>query len=140
MRSLDASLFESGNLVAGKWISEGERVDIKSPYTGQTIGSIFMGNGKHLETAIAGAVASFADLRELASCQRKEMLLNVASAIRREADTFIRLMALEAGKPVKAARVEVDRAVLTFTTAAEEAVRISGEYLPLDFIPATRGR
>src|SRR5262249_24068139 len=49
-------------------------------------------------------------------------------------------MGLEAGKPVKAARAEVDRAVLTFTTAAEESVRIYGEYLPLDVIAAAEGR
>jgi len=140
MQSFEGNFLESVSLVAGKWISEGQRVDVKSPYTGQAIGSTFVWNSKHLELAIAGAVESSADLRQLASYQRKQILLKVASAIGRQADTFVRLMTLEAGKPVKAARVEVDRAVLTFTTAAEEALRISGECLPLDFIAATEGR
>ncbi len=64
----------------------------------------------------------------------------MAAAIQEHSDTFIRLMALEAGKPFKPAKAEAERAVLTFTTAAEEAVRIYGEYLPLDFIPGTEGR
>jgi acyl-CoA reductase-like NAD-dependent aldehyde dehydrogenase len=51
-----------------------------------------------------------------------------------------RIMALEAGKPLKASRVEVDRAVFTFAVAAEEAVRIGGEYLPLDWQASTAGR
>jgi acyl-CoA reductase-like NAD-dependent aldehyde dehydrogenase len=51
-----------------------------------------------------------------------------------------RTLALEAGKPIKAARVEVERAAFTFAVAAEEAVRIGGEYLPLDWQASTAGR
>jgi glyceraldehyde-3-phosphate dehydrogenase (NADP+) len=46
----------------------------------------------------------------------------------------------EAGKPIKAARTEVDRAIFTFTVAAEESTRIYGEYLPLDWQEYTAGR
>jgi glyceraldehyde-3-phosphate dehydrogenase (NADP+) len=49
-------------------------------------------------------------------------------------------MCLEAGKPIKTARVEVDRAVFTFAVAAEEATRIGGEWLPLDWQSSTVGR
>ncbi len=48
-------------------------------------------------------------------------------------------MALEAGKPLTAARAEVERAVFTFRIAAEEAVRFGGEYLPLDWQASTKG-
>ncbi|HWC17738.1 MAG TPA: aldehyde dehydrogenase family protein [Terriglobales bacterium] len=140
MQSFKGSLLESGILVAGKWIHEGQPVEIKSPFSGKPIGATFTGNSKHLEQAISAASSSSADLRQLASYQRKVALLKVASAIHQHADEFVRLMTLEAGKPVKAARVEVDRAVLTFTTAAEESVRIYGECLPLDFIPSTQQR
>src|SRR6202023_475070 len=46
----------------------------------------------------------------------------------------------EAGKPLKAARIEVDRAIFTFNVAGEEAVRVGGEYLPLDWQASTAGR
>ena len=131
---------ESGFLVAGEWISEGERVSIHSPYDSREIGVTWLANREHVERAIAAAVAAFAETRELPSFTRKELLLKVAEGIRANADIFVRLMVLEAGKPARAARAEVDRAVLTFTTAAEEAVRIYGECLPLDFIPAAEGR
>jgi glyceraldehyde-3-phosphate dehydrogenase (NADP+) len=49
-------------------------------------------------------------------------------------------MALEAGKPIKTARAEVERAVFTFAVAAEEATRIGGEWLPLDWQASTAGR
>jgi acyl-CoA reductase-like NAD-dependent aldehyde dehydrogenase len=41
----------------------------------------------------------------------------------------------EAGKPIKDARGEVARLIDTFRVAAEEAVRIYGEVLPLDISP-----
>jgi len=131
---------ESGFLVAGEWIDDGERVSIHSPYDGGEIGTTRLASRKHLERAIAFAAQACGQVRELPAFKRKEVLLKIADAIRAHADTFIRLMALEAGKPVKAARGEVDRAVLTFTTAAEESVRVYGEYLPLDVIPAAQGR
>jgi len=131
---------ESGFLVAGKWISKGQRVDILSPYDGRSIGSTRLADQKNLQVAVSAAAESFAEVRQLAAHKRKEILLAVASRIGENSDRFVRLMALEAGKPAKPARAEVDRAVLTFTTAAEEAVRIYGEYLPLDFLPSTEGR
>ena len=131
---------EFGFLVAGEWTSEGERVSIRSPYDGREVGVTYLATRKHLERAIACAVEAFASEKDLASFQRRDVLLKVADAIRTHADDFAHLMVLEAGKPVKAARAEVDRAVLTFATAAEEAVRNYGEYLPLDFIPAAKAR
>ena len=104
---------ESGFLVAGKWIGEGQRVDILSPYDDKHIGSTWVADREDLETAISAAADSFAEVRQLAAHKRKEVLLGVASAIRENADRFVRLMALEAGKPAKPARAEVDRAVLT---------------------------
>jgi glyceraldehyde-3-phosphate dehydrogenase (NADP+) len=47
---------------------------------------------------------------------------------------------MEAGKPIKTARAEVERAILTFTVAAEESVRIGGEWIPLDLLPSMAGR
>ncbi|HEU5231458.1 MAG TPA: aldehyde dehydrogenase family protein [Terriglobales bacterium] len=140
MQTFERSPLESGFLVAGEWITAGQRVEINSPYTGKPIGSTWLGTEKDLERAISAAETSSAELRQIPAYKRKDALLSVAAKIREHKDTFVRLMTLEAGKPVKAARAEVDRAVLTFTTAAEEAVRIYGEYMPLDFIPATEGR
>src|SRR2546421_4589140 len=131
---------ESGFLVAGEWIGSGERIPIRSPYDGREIGLTWLATQKQLEAAIVAAVKASRELREMPSFKRKEILLRIADAIRKHAEIFARLMVLEAGKPVKAARIEVDRAVLTFTTAAEESIRIYGEYLPLDFIPASEGR
>jgi glyceraldehyde-3-phosphate dehydrogenase (NADP+) len=67
-------------------------------------------------------------------------LRSIANYISSHKEEFARTMAQEAGKPLKAARTEVERAVFTFTVAAEETTRIPGEYLSLDWQQFTSGR
>ena len=68
------------------------------------------------------------------------MLRRVSENISERKQEFARTMAQEAGKPIKAARTEVERAIFTFNVAAEESTRIYGEYLPLDWQEFTAGR
>jgi glyceraldehyde-3-phosphate dehydrogenase (NADP+) len=64
----------------------------------------------------------------------------VAEGIAKRKEEFSRTLCQETGKPIKAARTEVERAIFTFTVAAEESTRIYGEYLPLDWQEYTAGR
>ena len=64
----------------------------------------------------------------------------ISDAIRSPPRGTGRTIALEAGKPIKTARAEVDRAVFTFKVAAEETKRIYGEIVPLDWLPGLEGR
>ena len=50
------------------------------------------------------------------------------------------MIALEAGKPIKQARVEVGRSAATFAAAADEATRFHDEVLHLDATPGGEGR
>jgi acyl-CoA reductase-like NAD-dependent aldehyde dehydrogenase len=72
--------------------------------------------------------------------ERQRILRGVAQRLETHREELARTLALEAGKPIKAARMEVDRATFTFAVAAEEAVRVGGEYLPLDWQAAAAGR
>lgn len=137
---LDDRPFDSGFFLAGEWLNEGDRATIRSPYDATVVGTHAIASKEHVERAISAAVAAGPALKSMPAFRRKEILLAVAASIRDQAAVFVRLMALEAGKPAKAARVEVERAILTFTTAAEEAVRVYGEYLPLDFTASTENR
>jgi acyl-CoA reductase-like NAD-dependent aldehyde dehydrogenase len=48
-------------------------------------------------------------------------------------------LCIEAGKPINDSRGEVTRLIETFKIAAEESVRMTGEYMPLDRSPRTEG-
>jgi acyl-CoA reductase-like NAD-dependent aldehyde dehydrogenase len=129
-----------GFLVDGKWIAEGDPVEIRSPYDRSVIGRVFQGRREHAEAAIAAAVKAFGTTRRLPAFERQRMLRRVAQGLTERKEEFAHTMAQEAGKPIKAARTEVERSVFTFTVAAEESTRIYGEYLPLDWQEYTVGR
>ena len=80
------------------------------------------------------------EARKLCSWKRAEILEAISAGISDRHEEFARTIALEAGKPIRTARAEVDRAVFTFKVAAEESKRIYGELIPLDWLPGTEGR
>jgi acyl-CoA reductase-like NAD-dependent aldehyde dehydrogenase len=129
-----------GFLVDGRWLEQGELVEVRAPYDGAVIGRVFQGGRPQAEAAIAAAVKAFGTTRRLPAFERQRVLRRVAEGISRRKDEFARTLAQEAAKPIKAARSEVDRAIFTFTVAAEESTRIYGEYLPLDWQEFTAGR
>src|SRR5882724_139795 len=129
-----------GFFVDGKWIEEGDPVEIRAPYDGSVIASVFQGRREHAEAAIAAAVKAFGTTRRLPACERQRVLRRVSENISERKQEFARTMAQEAGKPIKTARTEVERAIFTFNVAAEESTRIYGEYLPLDWQEFTAGR
>ena len=129
-----------GFFVDGRWWEEGDLVEIRAPFDGSVIGSVYQGRREHAEAAIAAAVKAFGTTRRLPAFERQRVLRRVSENISARKLEFARTMAQEAGKPIKAARTEVERAIFTFNVAAEESTRIYGEYLPLDWQEFTAGR
>lgn len=135
-----ADVATHGFLVDGKWVEDGDVVEVKAPYDGAVVGRVFQGRRQHAEAAIAAAVKAFGTTRRLPAFERQRVLRRVAEGIAKRKEEFSRTLCQEAGKPIKAARTEVERAIFTFTVAAEESTRIYGEYLPLDWQEYTAGR
>src|SRR6201987_2737296 len=126
-------------LVDGKWVEDGEMQEVKAPYDGALVGRIFQGNRQHAEAAIAAAVKAFGTTRRLPAFERQRVLRRVSEGIAKRKEECSRTLCQEAGKPIKLARTEGERAIFTFTVAAEESTRIYGEYLPLDWQEYTAG-
>jgi acyl-CoA reductase-like NAD-dependent aldehyde dehydrogenase len=135
-----ADVATRGFFVDGHWVEDGDVVEVKSPFDGTVIGRIFQGRRQHAEVAIAASVKAFGTTRRLPAFERQRVLRRVSEGIAQRKEEFSRTLSQEAGKPIKAARTEVDRAIFTFTVAAEESTRIYGEYLPLDWQEFTAGR
>jgi acyl-CoA reductase-like NAD-dependent aldehyde dehydrogenase len=135
-----ADVATHGFFVDGRWVEDGDVVEVKSPFDGAIVGRVFQGKRQHAEAAIAAAVKAFGTTRRLPTFERHRVLRRVSEGIAQRKEEFARTLCQEAGKPIKLARTEVDRAVFTFTVAAEESTRIYGEYLPLDWQEFTAGR
>lgn len=136
----ESELGEYGALVNGKWIRTGIAIEVHSPYDDALVAVVHRAGPDEIEASISGAVQAFEVTRRLPSWKRAEILEAISTGIARRREEFSRTIALEAGKPIRTARAEVDRAVFTFKIAAEEAKRIYGEIVPLDWIPGTEGR
>ena len=129
-----------GFFLDGKLLEEGDIVEVRAPYDGALVGRIHQGRREHAEAAIAAAVKAFGTTKRLPAFERQRVLRQIANGIQERREEFARALAQEAGKPIKTARIEIERSVFTFNIAAEESVRGYGEYLPLDWLQSTAGR
>jgi len=136
----ETELGEFGVLVDGKWLRTGDAIEVHSPYDDSLVAIVHRAGPKEIEASISKAVEAFQITKRLPSWRRAEILEDISSGISERHEEFSRTIALEAGKPIRTARAEVDRAVFTFKVAAEESKRIYGEVVPLDWLPGSEGR
>jgi len=131
---------QTGFLLCGKEWTDGEPMEIRSPWDQGLVGRVTVATRNDARQAVHHAVVSLRRTRALPRWKRREILEDVAAALLEQKERFVQLILAEAGKPLRMARGEVDRAVLTFKTAAEESARLGGESLPLDLTEGNEGR
>ncbi len=131
---------QTGFLLCGKEWNDGDALEVRSPWDQGLVGRITKATRADARQAVQHAVVSLRRTRALPRWKRREILEDVAVALIEQKERFAQLMVAEAGKPVRHARIEVDHAVLTFKTAAEEAARLGGESIPLDLTEGNEGR
>ena len=125
-------------LIGGEWVDTGEWVDVKSPYSGEPVGRVAKAGAGETRRAIDAAETA---MREpLPAHKRAEILVRVAGYLGKRHDEVARTISDEAGKPMKAARVEARRAMSTYTFAAVEARKLAGEVVPMDASQAGEGK
>jgi acyl-CoA reductase-like NAD-dependent aldehyde dehydrogenase len=133
-----ATASERRLLVAGEWVETGEWLEVRSPFSGEVVGRVPQAGADETRRAVDAAEAA---MREpLPAHKRAEILVRVAGALGRRHEEAATLIAQEAGKPLKAARVEAARGMSTFTFAAVEARRLAGEMVPMDASQAGTGK
>jgi acyl-CoA reductase-like NAD-dependent aldehyde dehydrogenase len=114
-------------------------LEVTNKYTGEVASRVALANKEVLDKAIAAATKAAAPMRRLAAWQRKAVLQHLAARCRERAEEFAQQLTIEAGKPIKYSRLEVTRLIDTVEIAAEEAVRLVGETLPIDISERAAG-
>ena len=125
-------------LVDGEWIETGDWLDVLSPYDGSLVGRVAKGGAAEAQRAVDAAARAMDN--PLAAHERAAILDLTAHLVDERAEEIARTISSEAGKPMKAARVEVARATSTFTMAAVEARKLAGDVVPMDASPAGAGK
>jgi acyl-CoA reductase-like NAD-dependent aldehyde dehydrogenase len=133
-------LGEFGILLRGVQTRTEHSFEVRSPFDGASVAVVHRAGPAEIEQAIAGAAAAFATTGKLPSWKRAAILEEISAAILARREELAETIALEAGKPLRTAHIEVDRAAFTFRVAAEESKRIGGEIVPLDWLPGFEGR
>lgn len=129
-----------GFLVGGEWRANTDILDVRFPYTGEVVGRVCLAGSDDVEDALCSAERGFSVTRRLPAHRRSEILYALAALIRERAGDLVDAIVLEAGKTRALAEGEVVRARETIEVSAEEARRIDGTVLPLDWNAAGEGR
>ena len=133
-----ATALEKKLLIAGDWVETGDWVEVRSPYSGDVVGRVAKAGAAEARRAVDAAEAAMQE--PLPAHKRAEILVRVAGQLGRRHEEVAQTISAEAGKPLKAARVEASRAMSTFTFAAVEARKLAGEMIAMDASQAGAGK
>src|SRR5215211_4180521 len=133
-----ATATERRLFIDGEWVETGDWIEVRSPYSGDLVGRVAKAGADDARRAIDAAESAMAE--PLPAHKRAEILVKVAGFLGRRHDEVARTISDEAGKPMKAARVEAQRAMSTYTFAAVEARKLAGEMVPMDASQAGEGK
>ena len=119
--------------LAGEWKETSDRLEVRSPYDGSVVAVVAKASAADIDAAIGAAQRAFETTRQMPAHQRSKILAAVSGGLTAEREDFARTLSSETGKPIRDARTEVDRAIMTFAIASEEAKRVETEVVPMDW-------
>jgi acyl-CoA reductase-like NAD-dependent aldehyde dehydrogenase len=133
-----ATATERKLLIGGEWIDTGDWFEVRSPFSSDVVGRVAKAGSAEAKAAVDAAEKAMAD--PLPAHKRAEILVKTVAGIARRHDEIARQISAEAGKPLKAAKVEASRAMSTYTFAAVEARKLAGDVVPMDASQAGEGK
>lgn len=131
--------YPPGLPVGEDWVATGSTEPVRFPFDGSLVADAPVGDVALARRALEVAVGLRDEVGKLPSHVRRAALLATHAQITEHRAEVEDLLVLETGKPLVDCRVEVDRTLLTLTTAAEEVARLHGETVPLDLLPSGEG-
>ncbi|HSQ27762.1 MAG TPA: aldehyde dehydrogenase family protein [Anaerolineales bacterium] len=127
-------------IIAGKQRKSDEIVEVRFPYNNEVVAEVFQASDANLEEAVQSAVKGFEITRKLPSHKRSQILYNLLALMEKRMDDMVSALVMEGGKTQNVAKGEASRAMETVRVAAEEAKRVGGEIVPMDWTEAGEGR
>ncbi len=126
--------------VGGNFLKTSKELEVQNPYHQKTFAKTYLAGKDELELAIAAAQKVEKTMRDLPSYERYAILMEIAQGLKDNIGEIAQILSDESGKPMRYAKGEILRSIQTFTVAAEEAKRLPGEVMSLDWTPAGKGK
>jgi acyl-CoA reductase-like NAD-dependent aldehyde dehydrogenase len=127
-------------LIGGEWLRTAARRTIRLPYDGTPVGEVYEADAALAERAVMAAHAGAPAMARLTSYERAELLDRMRRLLERDAADFALLVCYETGKPIREARLEVERSLQTLIASADAARNLRGEVIPMEAAPGGKGR
>jgi glyceraldehyde-3-phosphate dehydrogenase (NADP+) len=122
--------------VGGNFTTTNQPLKVLNSFNNETFATTYQAGTQDLEESIQCAYSVREELRNMPLYQRHEILSQIAAEIRTNRTRLAPVLAQEACKPLKYALAEIDRSYYTFLAASEEARRLPGEFVPIEWTRA----
>lgn len=118
--------------IGGKWIAgDGETIEVRSPWSGETVGSVTASSPSQVDSAVAAAAESFRTWRKTSVLERVEICRRAFTICMDRAEEIARMITRETGKTIRESREEmVEFTADHFRRASEDVLRHAGKVLP----------
>lgn len=127
-----------GLFIGGQDVATTQYFSVEHKYTGAVLAEVAEAGPQEARLAVSQAEEALS--RPLTVHERYQILERAAELLGEEAESFARLMAQEAGKPIKDARVEVARGQQTLRYSAVAARTLKGTEVPVRGNPGSERR
>jgi acyl-CoA reductase-like NAD-dependent aldehyde dehydrogenase len=125
-------------LIGSKEEEREAQIEIRNPFTDKVVSSYPVCDEKDAVSALETARDAVQTSTAAPLSQRIAWLEDVADKLREYEDDFAKLIVDEVGKPMKFARIEVQRCAETIDLTAKELINLHGETIPTDATPSGR--
>ena len=125
--------------LAGEALAPNTALEVRDKFSGDVATRVALADASTIDAAIAAAHAARGAVAAFPPDARRDVLEHCASRFTERREELALALCIEAGKPIRDARGEVDRLIDTFRIAAGEATRVEGETIELAISQRTRG-
>src|SRR5690606_12573307 len=121
------------SFIANRFVESTQTLDVCDKWTQSVIAKVSLVSDQNLEQCLHKAYACEKRLAHISRGRREAWLRELYKKLDARSDEFTLTLSQEAGKPMAYAKAEVDRSLMTLRLAAEEARRLDGEKVSVDF-------
>jgi len=125
--------------LANRPVAANRDLPVLDKYTGEVATYVARADQEAIEHGIEAAAEAAEAMRRLPAYQRQSVLYHCVHRLEERAEELAQALCIEAGKPIRDSRGEVQRLIDTFRYAAEEVPRLGGEVMELEISARARG-